>query len=414
MVWIHGGGYTRGSGSRSSFDGAALARKGAVVVTINYRLGAFGFLALPELSAESPNRASGNYGVLDTIAALEWVQRNISAFGGDPGRVTIFGESAGSWGVCYLMASPLARGLFHRAIGQSGGAFGVMAQLSESIPGKPSAEATGAEFAAELMGIEGAGLTELRASTTDQILDAFERSPTGYRVSTANVDGWVFPDQVYTIFEQGRQADVPVIVGSNADEGTSLYGDSGPQSAEAYLEFATTSFGELAGEFLDVYPSGDAETIRDSFLFSQAHRFFAWPMLTWARLMETVSAPAYLYHFTHVPPIENSEFYGAYHAGEIVYALDNLEHAGFTPRPVDRRVAQIMSDAWLNFAATGDPNGDGIPVWTPFDRGTEAYMDFGAEAAPRHRLLPAQMDFFDHFEASRRRVASTTASSGKQ
>ena len=220
MVWIHGGALTRGSGATRAYDGTALAKKGVVLVTINYRLGPLGYLAHPELTAESPNRSSGNYGALDQIAALKWVQKNIAAFGGDPGRVTIFGESAGSWSVNALVASPLARGLFHRAIGQSGGSFGPMTYLKEDREGRPSAEKIGEAFA-KAAGAD--SIKALRAQPAEKIVEVFNSDPEGRKFRTQpNVDGWALPDEIRNIFAQGKQNEVPVIVGSNANEMTTL------------------------------------------------------------------------------------------------------------------------------------------------------------------------------------------------
>ena len=207
MVWIHGGALTRGSGSTPTYDGESLAKKGVVLVTLNYRLDVFGFLAHPELTKESDRNASGNYGFLDQIAALEWVQKNIAAFGGDPRRVTIFGESAGSWSVNCLVATPLAKGLFQRAIGESGGNFGIMKKLAE-------VEETGTKFASS---VGADSLRVLREKPADKLLKA----ASGFSFP-ANVDGWMLPQDVYSIFAADKQNDVPVIVGSNADEGTSL------------------------------------------------------------------------------------------------------------------------------------------------------------------------------------------------
>ena len=219
MVWIHGGALTRGSGSTGIYDGTALAEKGAVVVTINYRLGPFGYLAHPLLSAESEHGSSGNYGVLDQVAALEWVRDNIAGFGGDPERVTIFGESAGSWSVNTLMATPLAAGLFHGAIGQSGGRFGPMMRLSEAPEGGRSAEEIGAAF----LGALGAEtLDDMRRLSAASVLAGLE-TPAGRGFRTAeNVDGWVLPTDVTTAFAEGTHNNVPVLVGFNADEMTSL------------------------------------------------------------------------------------------------------------------------------------------------------------------------------------------------
>jgi para-nitrobenzyl esterase len=211
LVWIHGGGLTIGNGADVSYDGTALARRGAVVVTINYRLGALGYLAHPLLSAESDHGASGNYGTLDQVAALNWVQRNIASFGGDPDRVAIFGESAGSWSVNHMMATPLARGLFQAAIGESGGGFGA----SGNARPKAEAELAGQRFVEALVGTDvEPSLAAMRSASADDVIGV------SLPAAGATVDGWVFPDTIYNIFAAGRQHDVPVIIGSNADEGT--------------------------------------------------------------------------------------------------------------------------------------------------------------------------------------------------
>lgn len=402
MVWIHGGGLTRGSGTRAGYDGNALVRKGVVVVTINYRLGIFGYLAHPGLSAESEHGVSGNYGLLDQVAALEWVQRNISKFGGDPGRVTIFGESAGAASVCLLMATPLAEGLFHRAIGQSGGAFGTMSRLSEDFGGRPSHESVGQAFADELVGEEAATVEEMRAASTGQLLATFKRlGARGLGINRAVVDGWVLPDDVDTIFAEGRQHDVPVIVGSNADEGPPLYERWVPKDSAAYAEHAASTYGELADEFLELFPNGDEETIWNSFLESRGRARFARTSNTWARQTANSTSEAWLYYFTHVPPIPDADRYGAYHAAEILYVFDNLEFAYFTGlRESDERVADLLSSYWVNFATTGDPNGNGLPTWTAFDEVDETYIELAAEPTLGNHLLAEEISFFNRFYAA--------------
>jgi para-nitrobenzyl esterase len=400
LVWIHGGALTRGSGSIPPYDGTSLARKGAVVVTINYRLGPLGFFAHPALSKESDHGSSGNYGMLDQIAALEWVKRNIAHFGGDPARVTIFGESAGSWSVCYLVASPLAKGLFHGAIGQSGGAFAPMAFLKDEKHGVPSAEKVGERLVKEL-GCDTAEdpAAALRAKTPDELLAAAEK--TGVRIRP-NVDGWVLPDEVYAIFTVGKQNHVPVIVGSTADEGTTLAAGLLPKTKEAYEAAARTKYGALADEFLAVYPAATDADVRQSFLASVRDEWFTWEMRTWARLAERSGNAAYQYFFSHVPPSPNKAQNGAYHAAEILYVFDNLPKVDWPFSIEDRELAEDVSSAWVRFAATGDPNGGDLPLWTSYDAASQFYLDLGDRVEPRRELLKAQCDFFDKFYAAKR------------
>ncbi len=249
MVWIHGGALTRGAASIPVYDGEALARKGVVLVTINYRLGPFGYLAHPALSSESEQGSSGNYGVLDQIAALRWVQRNIAALGGDPDRVTIFGESAGSWSVCSLVATPLAKGLFQRAIGESGGCFAPMQFLKEAKNGCPPAEKMGESLAAGL-GVEAADnpLAAMREKSTEEVLKAAAKDLSLARAK-ANVDGWVFPQEIVEIYATGRQNRVPVLLGSNADEGTTLAAAAAPATVDAFAASAKRKYGALADRF---------------------------------------------------------------------------------------------------------------------------------------------------------------------
>jgi len=380
MVWIHGGGLTRGSGANTVYDGANLARKGVVLVTINYRLGPLGYMAHPELTEESPKSASGNYGVLDQIAALKWVQQNIANFGGDPGRVTIFGESAGSWSVNVLVATPLASGLFHRAIGQSGGSFG---------PGTPlsAAEKKGVEFM-EAAGAE--SLQQLRSLSAEQLL-AVNASRT-----RSVVDGWVLPDTVRSIFAAGKQNNVPVIVGSNADEMTSLTNPATiPRTREALRKRIEAELGELAGEFEALYPAEtDADAAR-AWLDSRRDRGFSVQMRVWARMTATGNSQAYLYQFTRVPPIPNSEYFGAFHAAEIAYAFSNINRLPSQYAELDNKLSDTISAYWVKFAATGDPNGEGLPAWAAYNPDDEPYQDLGDTVETKNHLLKDQLDFWE-------------------
>jgi len=403
MLWLHGGGLIRGSGSRATEDGAALARKGAVLVTINYRLGPLGYLAHPELTAESEHNSSGNYGLLDQIAALQWVQRNIASFGGDPNRVTIFGVSSGAFSVCYLVATPLAKGLFHQAIGESagGGAFKPMAHLKDDRLGVGSAEAIGVRFAAALEADQGGSALEvMRGKTAQEIIDTSAANRTRLR---ANVDGWVFSDQVYEIFARGEQNDVPVIVGSNANDGTLLLRPGQTFSQQDYQESAREKYEHFSDEFFALYPVGSDEEAREAFLGEARDGTFTWQMRTWARTMKTVSSEAYLYFFSRVPPRPERETWGSYHTAEIPYVFNNLDAMDWTFEDTDFQLSRMMSDYWLNFASTGDPNGEGLPLWVPYRLEEEAYMHFGDTVEPgSDGFLTREVDFFDRYFTWRR------------
>ena len=357
MVWIHGGAYTSGAGA--IYEGEELARKGVVFVSINYRLGVFGFLAHPELTKESPSHSSGNYAFLDQIAALKWVQRNIAAFGGDPSRVTIFGESAGSWSVNNLVATPLSRGLFHRAIGESGGQFSITRTLAE-------AEAAGAKFAETAGSPSLAALRALPAATLNQA--------SGFQTAMA-VDGWVFPQDVMSIFRGGKQNDVPVIIGSNSHEGSIFTPESTTgASFRAQLE---RRYGAQTDTALKLYPFTTDTEARAAQAASMRDQTFGWEMRTWARLQtETGKSKVYLYYLSHVPPLPNAAWLGAQHGAEIPYAFNwpNGKHTTVVWTEADKKLAEQVSSYWVNFATTGDPNGKGLPKWTPYQPRTDQAM----------------------------------------
>jgi len=393
MVWIHGGALTRGSGSLSYYDGDALAAKGVVLVTINYRLGLFGFFAHPELTKESDRNTSGNYGLLDQLAALEWVQKNIAAFGGDPKRVTIFGESAGSWSVNYLMATPLARGLFQRAIGESGGAFGVMKKLSEL-------EEAGRRFA----GVSGAeSLAALRSKPAEQLLKVSASAD-----FSPNVDGWLLPEDVYTIFANGKENQVPLIAGSNADEGKSLMPPPPPDVTKFFARQAESRFGPKAMEFLKLYPADSKDQATAAFYASFRDYVFGWQMRTWARMTtKNARSKAFLYYFDRVPPGPGSALLGAFHASEIAYVFENL----LPPRPwedVDHKLAETMSSYWVNFATSGDPNGNGLEHWPAYQSSSDVALELGDHVAPVTDLHKAQLDFLDEYFAAQRKSEGHT------
>jgi para-nitrobenzyl esterase len=355
IVWFHPGGFNTGSGSQPGFDGEALAKKGVVVVTVNYRLGVFGFFAYPELTQESDHRASGNYGLMDQVAALQWVQRNIAGFGGDPKRVTIDGDSAGAMSVGDLMASPLAKGLFQRAIAESGSYIGLsinpMRKLADAeAAGKKAADAIGAT-----------SLAALRALPASEIQSKLR--PSGSVI----VDGWFLPENPADTFAEGRQNDVPLLVGSNKDEGTFFIRGG---TAEQFLEQIRRRFGDLADTYLKLYPAGSDEEAMASRLAAFRDEL-GFVMRKWAEMeTQTGKSKAFLYYFTHEPPSPPGSPRGAFgsgatHGAEAQYVFENL--LGNRPwNALDRQLADTISSYWVNFAANGDPNGKGLPHWPAF------------------------------------------------
>lgn len=412
MVWIHGGAFMNGAGSLPAYDGAELARKGVVVVTINYRLGVFGYYTHPDIISEAGDDICANFGTTDQIEALRWVRDNIAAFGGDPDQVTIFGESAGSMSVCQLLASPLAKGLFHRAIGQSGGYFYPMREIGKAAWGGPPAEAIGATFARR---IGAPSLAELRKLSAQELLSAAagEAELLNQLGAMIVVDGKVFDRQIHDKFLKGEQHAVPVLLGFNADEGSGIadYGGipnvSDPVAYEAKIR---RRYGSLADDFLALYPASDPQAGTFDAFRDDA---FGWHMMEWARLMSKVSRDTFFYRFTHSPPGAdqmrpvaggpNKHRVGAFHASEIAYAFNNMHNqlasvwagglansnqvSGPT-RPVDVRLADIMSDYWVAFASNGAPTAVGRPKWRPYSRATGHYMKFGPEATMSESLSP--------------------------
>ena len=396
MVWIHGGGFTRGSGSSASYDGENLARKGVVVVTMNYRLGVFGFFAHPALTAESKHHASGNYALLDQIAALEWVKKNIAAFGGDAKCVTIFGESAGSWAVNALMSSPRAKGLFQRAIGESGGSFAPMRTLAD-------AEKAGEGFAASL-GATADVLKTLRAKPAEEILKASNE-----QTIRQVVDGWVLPEEIYRIFAEGKQNDVPLIVGFNADEGTALAPQGVNMKKELFIAGAHQRYGNLAEQFLKVYPAGTDEEAVNSFYAAYRDSVFGWEMRTWARLQtKTGRQPAYFYYFTRKPPGPQREKLRAFHAADLAYVFGNFAWP-FPWEDADRRLSDAITSYWADFAKKGNPNGEGLMKWPAYDAKKDHAIEFGDEIVVKSQVNKAGLDFFDAYQESLRGNAAKPA-----
>jgi len=402
MVWFHGGGHTGGWGSAKIFDGTALAEKGVVLVTINYRLGPFGFLAHPALTAESPHASSGNYGLLDKVAALEWVRDNIAAFGGDPGNVTIFGQSAGSWSVCYLMASPQAAGLFHKAIGHSGGCF------RGGRPDLATAQEAGLAAAAGL-GVDGDGpeaLAALRALDAEAVLD----SNLG---SGAIVDGWFMPRAARAIFEAGEHNAVPVIAGALANEGTTLYANM-PERTEAELvSLLREQYGDAADALLAAYAPEVERSTKWGVQAIQADRSFVWEMRTWARAVEATGSDAWLYFFSQAPPVfriyvperaaidmpDGPDGYGAYHSGDLAYAFGNTRLVGIDWTEWDHEIANAMTQYWVNFARTGDPNGNGLATWPRYQAAADEWLEFGTDIKTTREVRKEKLDLFDRINA---------------
>ena len=409
MVWIHGGGCTTGAGSQPFYNGVQLAQAGVVAVTINYRLGIFGFLAYPLLSKESAHNVSGNYGALDQIAALQWVQRNIKAFGGDPECVTIFGESAGAASVSRLLVSPLAKGLFHRAIAESGGPFGHNRHLREKWYNEEPMEQVGLKLA-EKLGCAAAPdpLAALRAKTADELLAVADAAVGLYAKGTRYgwvVDGWVLPDDPGVLFEAGPAQAVPLLTGSNANEGTVFLKNLPIQREIGYRWFLEKALGSAAAgmEMEKLFPveNGDIRAALDRVTTAAA---FAWPARAMVRAMEKVKAPAYLYQFVKAPAHEGPNKLGACHALEIPYVFGNLSQLkALRLEDADRALSQTMVAYWTNFAKTGNPNGAGLPQWPAYRAAEDAYLELEATPVAKTGLFKEACELLDPLNENRMR-----------
>jgi para-nitrobenzyl esterase len=367
IVWIYGGGYINGSASMPLYWGDRLAQKGVIVVTIAYRLGPLGFLALPELTQESPHHSSGNYGLMDQIAALQWIQRNIAAFGGDPNCVTIAGQSSGAISVSILMASPLAKGLFQRAIGESGGLFEPL-QLAPKFL-LANAERDGEKYAVSL---GAASLKQLR------LLPANLLTGNAGGISHPVIESYVLPVSPYEAFTSGRQNDVPLLIGSNADEARAMI-DVSHETAATFDSDMEHSVGQLPPPLLAAYPHTTDEGAKQARLGLERDLRFGWDMWAWARLQAaTGQKSVYYYLFQQQPPFPVGSIYegwGASHYAELWYVFDHLDQEPWRWSNADRRVAEEMSSYWVNFAKSGNPNGPDLPLWPAFTN-TESKVQY--------------------------------------
>ncbi|MGH2270830.1 carboxylesterase/lipase family protein [Anaerohalosphaeraceae bacterium U12dextr] len=390
MVWIYGGAFSLGSTATPMYDGARLAKKGVVVVSVAYRVGPFGFLAHPELTSEG---GTGNFGLLDQIAGLEWVRDNIAAFGGDPECVTIFGESAGGVSVSMLAISPKAKGLFHRAISQSGGSFTPPKRANEGaqlIPTLEVAEKEGVDFLAR---IKAKNITAARALSAKAIL----RGGSGGR---PNYDGHVLPGDPYELYQKGQFNDTPILIGINSDEGRLFVRTN--VSPGVFTTRVREIFGVHADEILAAYPCATKIQATKSSRDIVGDVLFGWPTWTWARLQaQQGSHPAFVYYFDHRTPASPE---GAGHGAEIEYVFGNLKK----PRPEDTQMYERMSTYWVHFAKTGNPNGSDLPTWEPFTMESQQVMYLGASC----RMQPVQhrerLEVLDAYYAWQREQASGT------
>jgi len=395
MVWIYGGGFAAGAASEPRQDGENLAKKGVVVVSMNYRLNVFGFFSHAELAKESGHDSSGNYGLLDQVAALEWVHKNIAGFGGDPAKVTIFGESAGSFSVSALMASPLAQGLFHRAIGESGAYFGAVLPLQ---PLSQTEEAD-AKFA-ESIGAH--SLADLRAKPAAELLDATVKQKAIW--FAPNIDGYFLPQTVRDIYTSGKQSHVPLLAGWNRDEGSyrSIF-EKDPPTATNFVAYAHKHFGEKADEFLKLYPADNDEQAKRSAQDLSGDQFIAFSTWKWLEMQgATGNSTLYRYEFDDAPPA-NAEAtggeaapHGAYHSAEIEFVFGALASKNLPWGAEDKALSDLMSSYWANFAKTGDPNGAGLPEWPAYSSQGNypvMHLDANSHAAPDDRR--ARYEFLD-------------------
>lgn len=403
FVWIHGGSLVTGAGSEAMYDGAELARQGLVVVTINYRLGVLGYLAHPELSAESPDGVSGNFGLMDQIAALEWVRDNIAAFGGDSDNVTVAGESAGALSVMYLMASPAARGLFQKAIAQSAYMISTP-ELKDARHGAPSAEAAGVELGRRL---EARSLARLRAMDADQL--TLQAVLAGFQ-PWATIDGRLLPRQLVETFDRGEQAPVPLLAGFNEGEIRSLrfLAPPTPDSPTDYEATIRARYGDLAEDFLALYPAAE---LAGSVLAAPRDALYGWTAERLAERQTALGQDAWLYLFDHGYPAAESADLHAFHAAEIPYVFGTHDRTPLKwPKPPETPAEAALSTAmthyWASFARDGAPAAAGAPAWRPYAEG-EAFLRFADTPQPGENLMPGMFELHEEVVCRRRQEGAT-------
>lgn len=414
MVWIYGGGFTNGATSNPAYSGEVLARKGVVYVSIAYRLGVLGFLAHPGLTAESPRQVSGNYGLLDQIEGLKWVRDNIAAFGGDPNKVTIFGESAGGMAVSMLAASPLAKGLFRAAMSESGGSFA--APRDPPLPGENMVTLKQAEQAGLALAEKTRARTvaELRALPAETVTAAGGGGPPGLVPQGLGmwpvIDGYVVPDDQYRLYSAGRFNETPVLIGINSDEGVSF---SPPTQLKAYQEQTQARYGPFADRLLAAYPASDDATAKQAARDLARDAGFGWHNWVWARLQAgRGKARVYYYYFEQKPPYPAGsrmvDAKGVPHGAEIPFVFGHVSRpASPAPtdivwRPQDRALSDQVVSYWTNFVKTGDPNGPGLPAWPAFRPDDPQVMHLGAASAAGPVPNPRQLEVLDAYFGWRR------------
>jgi para-nitrobenzyl esterase len=416
LVYFFGGGFVAGDGSEGRYDGESMARKGIVAITVNYRLGVFGFFAHPELTKESPHHASGNYGLFDQHAALKWVQQNVAAFGGDPKRVTIAGESAGSIAVSAQMASPLSKDLIAGAIGESGSILGALSAVPLA-----EGEQMGAKFAAGLGKGDVPSLAALRAMAAEQLLEATAKP--GQPWFTPTVDGYFFPKSPFEIYAAGQQAHVPLLAGVNSEE-SGFYGVLGREkpTVENYRKALERLYPGKGEEVFKLYPAANETEVMDAAQELASDRFISYSTWKWVDVAtKTGGKPTYYYLYARPRPAMRAEMgdaqpglaggvvrgqqaaanprpqsRGAVHSAEIEYAMGNLDlNKVYAWTPDDYKVSQVMQEYFANFIKTGNPNGKGLPNWPKFGEGQRIIIDVNTRAEAEKAR--ARYEFLDQF-----------------